>query len=94
MAERNLYGVFDAKLEKGEEIVVEVSPLPSTVIEADENNEIVRLGTVDCGGESSVAVNFGGNTFLSDYLLIQRNADDDIDFWIRCDDSHLGVNEE
>jgi len=36
----------------------------------------------------------GGITYVSDYVLIQRNDEGAVDFWLRCDDSYLGLNDE
>lgn len=93
-AERTFYGLFDAKLEVGEEITVESSTKSfSSTLSVDESNSYVAVGEASFGGVERM-LSFGGITYLSDYLLVQRNTKGAIDFWLRCDDAYLGLNEE
>jgi len=84
-----VYGVFDARLDEGEELSIQTSDgVIDKKIQANASNELIKLGTI--GGRP---FRIGGITYLSDYLLILRGPDEEIDLWLRCDDAYLGRNE-
>lgn len=87
---KNHYGVFDLKLEQGEELVVKVSSTPASRYNtnADEVNEPLLLGMI----EETTPLYLGTITYVTDYIMIQRNAEGAISFWLRADNSYLGVN--
>lgn len=91
LAEKTAYGVFDKKLEQGEELTIyargDKMDDKKYTLSAYKNNENCYLGEI--GGKSFY---FGGITYLSDYLMITRGDDGEIDFWLRSDDSYLGVS--
>lgn len=94
-APKIVYGIFDRKLSVGEELTVATTTTLSTIIAAEEANEPRVLGTVDFGGDvGASSLELGRVTFLSDYLLIQRNTEGAIDLWLRADDAYQGVSEE
>ena len=95
---KNHYGVFDLKLEQGEAIQIQTSRSStsasacsihkfSTV--ADETNEPTFLGIVN-----DTPLYYGTITYITDYLLIQRDVEDTISIWLRMDESYLGVSQE
>mmetsp|Transcript_30306 Transcript_30306/g.54879 ORF Transcript_30306/g.54879 Transcript_30306/m.54879 type:complete len:294 (-) Transcript_30306:76-957(-) len=92
-APKNHYGVFDLLLENGEELTVLTTggdhDSIHTQIIADEANEPVEIGSV--GQEQ---LQFGGITYVSDYVMIQRSPDGAIDFFLRADLSYLGATKE
>lgn len=93
-AERTYYGLFYAKLEVGEELTVQTDDgVIDTNVIVDETNEPLPLGTVESAVGKKV-LSMGGITYVSDYVLIQRNVEGLLSFWIRCDDSYLGLNDE
>lgn len=92
--QKNNYGIFDLELEHGEELAIATiaeddREIMSTKVIADEANEVVDLGTVE-----QAQLQFGGITYVSDYLLIQRGSDDAIDFFLRADRFYLGATKE
>lgn len=88
---RNHYGIFDLTVENGEKLSISTRGGGtdyvniSTEITADEANEPVNLGTA-----GRVQLQFGGITYVSDYVMIQRRPDGSIDFYLRADESYLG----
>jgi len=95
LAPKNHYGVFDASLAEGEEITMRTSDGAIDVnVYANEANEAVTLGSMTVGG-SDFALQLGGVTYVSDYLVIQRNGEGRLsDIWLRCDDAYMGKNAE
>ena len=93
-APKTYYGLFYAKLEVGEELTIEANTgsLRASIPVVD-TNEPNPLGMVDCNGAERL-LSMGGITYVSDYVLIQRNDEGAVDFWLRCDDSYLGLNDE
>mmetsp|Transcript_17668 Transcript_17668/g.25796 ORF Transcript_17668/g.25796 Transcript_17668/m.25796 type:complete len:301 (+) Transcript_17668:88-990(+) len=93
-APKNHFGLFDLKLEDGEELTVWTTTDTETAlcatILADEKNEPNVLGMVD-NVDLDMPLTLGGITYISDYIMIQRDEEGDIDLWMRCDDSYLGV---
>merc|ERR1712176_516156 len=87
-AAKNHYGLFYASLENGEEITFKGDGM-NTIVLADEKNQSVELGTT-VGG---YVLHYGGITYVSDYLLMQRDAQGLYDVWLRCDEAYLGKNE-
>jgi len=92
----NHYGTFDLPLENGEELSISTTGgcehdnnNVSAKIIADEANEPVDLGTV-----GQAQLQFGGITYVSDYVMIQRRPDGAIDFFLRADESYLGATAE
>jgi len=91
----NHYGIFDLTVENGEKLSVSTRGGGtdyvniSTEITADEANEPVNLGTA-----GRVQMQFGGITYVSDYVMIQRRPDGSIDFYLRADESYLGATAE
>merc|ERR1712127_484595 len=93
---KNHYGIFDLKLSNGEELAISATAggngceeMISVEVEADEANAPASLGAV---GETELQ--FGGVTYISDYVLIQRRSDDTIDFYLRADTAYLGASDE
>ena len=86
---KNHYGVFDLKLEDGEELLIEVNSNPTYRFNthADAANQPLILGMI----EETTPLCLGKITYISDYIMIQRDAKDAISFWLRADDSYLGV---
>jgi len=95
LAPKNHYGVFDASLAEGEEVTMKTSDgAIDTTVCASEANDPVALGKVTVAG-SDCALQLGGVTYVSDYLLVQRNEEGRLsDIWLRCDDAYLGKNVE
>lgn len=99
-AERTYYGLFDAKLENGERLMVETNTgSVHAEFTLDESNDpfVVDMVNVNFGvdgEEMQTPLSLGRITYISDYLLIQRDGEGALDFWLRCDDSYLGVVEE
>ncbi len=93
-AAKNHYGIFYAKLEVGERLTIETSNNSlCKVITVDDTNDPNPLGYVELGASEHLLFT-GGISYVSDYLLIQRNAEGALDIWVRCDDSYLGFREE
>jgi len=93
---KNHYGVFDAKLENGEELTIKTNTVargssPCGTVVADEKNESLVLGNVE-HVNLDMPLTFGKITYISDYVLIQRYGEGGLDLWLRCDDSYLGVD--
>jgi len=95
LAPKNHYGIFDASLAEGEEITMKTSDGAIDItVGANEANEPVAFGKVTVAG-SDRALQLGGVTYVSDYLLVQRNGEGRLsDIWLRCDDAYLGQNVE
>ena len=93
-APRSYYGLFDLKLDNGEELIVESknNSFRRDVV-ADETNTRIDLGLISSGDDKRLLF-LGGLTYVSDYILVERDAEGAIDFWMRCDESYLGLNEE
>ena len=102
LGRKNHYGVFDLKLEQGEELTIQMqtsrstdsSTSPTDSIHkfstvADETNEPKFLGMVN-----DVPLYYGTITYITDYILIQRDFEDTATIWLRVDDSYLGVTQE
>lgn len=89
LAPKTPYGQFESALEVGEDITVETSNLISKTMSVKDNNEPVILGMLD-----DMPFCLGSISYITDYVLIQRNPEGAIDFWLRCDDSYQGVKEE
>lgn len=89
IAPKTPYGQFYSALEVGEDITVETSSLLSETFSVRDNNEPVSLGMLD-----DMPFCLGNISYITDYVLIQRNPEGAIDFWLRCDDSYQGVKEE
>ena len=89
---KNHYGQFDARLEDGEGLTVETAGVVAlcAAVVVDGGNRPIAVGNVECGGDADAPLTFGGITYISDYVLIQRNEEGDPDFWLRCDDSYFG----
>mmetsp|Transcript_4177 Transcript_4177/g.4862 ORF Transcript_4177/g.4862 Transcript_4177/m.4862 type:complete len:328 (+) Transcript_4177:168-1151(+) len=89
-APKNNYGLFDAQLVEGETVTISYSGnnMDKTFL-ASKLNEPIIFGMVD-----DLPLFFGGLTYLSDYILIQRGPEGDIDLWLRCDTGYLGQNKE
>lgn len=90
----NHYGIFDLTVENGEKLSISTRGGDeygniSTEITADEANEPVNLGTA-----GRVQLQFGGITYVSDYVMIQHRPDGSIDFFLRADESYLGATAE
>jgi len=93
LAPKNHYGVFDASLVEGEEVTVRTGDggVEVTVGASVENLPLI-MGSTVVGGVDRV-VQFGGVTYVSDYLLVQRDRDGGVsDIWLRIDDAYLGKN--
>lgn len=89
-APKNNYGTFYASLVEGEELTVRSSDgLINTVFCVSVSNEPISLGTT----ASRHLLHFGGITYISDYLLLQRNSEGLYDIWLRCDEVYLGKTE-
>jgi len=86
--EKNNYGLFDAQLKEGESVTIKTSTMETSFV-ASKANEPIAFDTVD-----DVPFYLGGLTYITDYLLIQRSEEGDIDLWLRCDDSYLGKNKK
>lgn len=97
-AEKNRYGLFDAKLVEGEEITVRTSDgAVDVTLESSEANEPVVLGTMnveDSGGDNCLLkLRYGSVTYVSDYLVLQRDEEGVVsDMWLRLDTAYLGKN--
>ena len=89
---KNHYGQFDARLEDGEGLTIETAGVVAlcAAVVVDGGNRPIAVGNVECGGDADAPLTFGGITYISDYVLIQRNEEGDPDFWLRCDDSYFG----
>eukprot|EP00588_Corethron_pennatum_P022459 CAMPEP_0194326800 /NCGR_PEP_ID=MMETSP0171-20130528/38416_1 /TAXON_ID=218684 /ORGANISM="Corethron pennatum, Strain L29A3" /LENGTH=287 /DNA_ID=CAMNT_0039086529 /DNA_START=95 /DNA_END=958 /DNA_ORIENTATION=+ len=87
LAPKIVYGTFDAPLGEREEITIRSSDGLVKQICATESNDISILGMA--GGS---LLQLGGITYLSDYILIQRDQKGLTDVWLRCDDAYLGKN--
>ena len=93
---KSRYGIFYARLEDGEELTIEVddgSISTSNSVTCSATNEIIPLGRVKYNGEER-PIFMGGITYISDYILIQRNEKGLIYLWMRCDKSYLGFGDE
>jgi len=90
--QRNNYGLFDKIIENGEELTMSTSGSinTSTKIIASELNEQIELASID----EKIKLYFGGITYIEDYIMIQRSPDGLIDFFLRADESYLGVSDE
>lgn len=91
---KNHYGVFDASLAEGEEVTVRTSDGSiDTTMSASETNEPTILDkTVNAGEDFEIQL--GGVTYVSDYLVLQRNSEGTLsDLWLRVDVAYLGKNE-
>jgi len=96
---KNHYGVFDLKLEQGEELTIQLHASRSNTLltgstykfstVVDETNEPKFLGIVN-----DAPLYYGTITYITDYVLIQRDVDGATTIWIRVDDSYLGVSQE
>jgi len=89
---KNFYGIFDKKISSGEELTFTVlgkdeSIVSSTNTIADNNNEPIVLTKV----LDDKPLQYGGITYITDYIMIQRSEGGGIDFWLRADESYLGV---
>lgn len=95
---KNHYGVFDLKLEQGEDLNIQIQTSRSststcsihkfsTVV--DGTNESTFLGIVN-----DTPLYYGTIIYITDYLLIQRDVEDTITIWLRMDESYLGVSQE
>lgn len=95
LAPKNHYGVYDASLAEGEEITIKASDgAIDTTVPASETNEPATLGRMTVAGSDCV-LQLGGVTYVSDYLLMQRDGEGELsDMWLRCDDAYLGKNAE
>ncbi len=120
---KNHYGVFDLKLEHGENLTVKlvssdermdldaefhavvdeenrvnvlgVIPTPSTsTVEEQQQDEEMNDVVDSIVNTQSTPLSIGSVTYITDYVMVQRNEDGAIDFWLRADDSYLGVKEE
>ena len=92
---KNHYGIFDLKLSNGENLTVRIidgdeEDVVCTNVVASDSNEPVLLGTL---GKDDRSIYLGGITYVTDYILIQRDKDGKIDLWVRADDTHLGVKD-
>uniref|UniRef100_A0A7S3Q0U3 Uncharacterized protein n=1 Tax=Chaetoceros debilis TaxID=122233 RepID=A0A7S3Q0U3_9STRA len=86
----NHYGVYDLKLVDGEALTIATTGNDDDIcinINADESNSQNALGKI---GQEQLY--FGGITYISDYVMIQRSPEGDIDFMLRADDSYLGIS--
>mmetsp|Transcript_1925 Transcript_1925/g.2671 ORF Transcript_1925/g.2671 Transcript_1925/m.2671 type:complete len:291 (-) Transcript_1925:129-1001(-) len=90
LGKKTPYGVFDAQLKEGESVTVETSSLQHSFAASESNEPII------CGMVQDRPLCFGGGiTYITDYILIQRGPEGDIDVWLRLDDGYLGkTNEE
>jgi len=92
-APKNHYGIFDLRLSVGEQLTVNVVTQKDVIISAnllvDDANEPVILGMLD----EDKPLYFGGFTYLTDYIMIQRNPDGKVDLLLRVDDSYFGVKD-
>lgn len=93
---KNYYGIFDLKISVGEELTVKVVgggghdvTIHESMTVADDANEPVLLGTLN----DNKSLYLGGITYLTDYIMIQRDPDGKIDLWVRADESYLGVKD-
>lgn len=90
---RNHYGLWDKTLQNGEDLTILIAGKDATDISAeivsDEKNEPMDLGSL-----GQAQVQFGGITYVSDYAMIQRTPEGATDFFLRVDDSYLGVTDE
>lgn len=86
----NHYGVYDLKLADGEALTISTTGNGDDIsinINADECNSRNTLGDI---GQEQLC--FGGITYISDYVMIQRSPEGEIDFMLRADDSYLGIS--
>lgn len=93
LAPKNHYGVFDKKLEHGEELTISTIGSDTSIsakVIASEMNGQVELGILD----QDVQLKFGGITCIEDYVMIQRSPEGLIDFFLRVDNSYLGRSDE
>jgi len=92
-APKSPYGIFDLKLSRGEQLTAKVTNQKDTIIShnflADNSNEPMILGAVD----EDRPIYLGKITYMTDYIMIQRNQDGKVDFWLRADDSYFGVKD-
>ncbi len=122
---KNHYGIFDLKLEHGEDLTVRVLSADErmdldcefhTVVNEDNNVHVLGViptttttTTTSEGQEEkkedtdnyddglqihnthSATLSLGSITYITDYVMIQRNENGAIDFWVRADESYLGV---
>lgn len=90
---RNHYGLWDKTLQNGEDLTISIAGKDATDISveivSDEKNEPMDLGSL-----GQAQVQFGGITYVSDYAMIQRTPEGATDFFLRVDDSYLGVTDE
>jgi len=106
---KNHYGIFDKKLSCGEELTFNVLNgmsgdcsccgseeggeliISSASIVADDNNEPMLFANL----LDNIPLYYGGITYVTDYIMIQRRGQEigEIDFWLRADDSYLGVTD-
>jgi len=100
---RNHYGVFDLKLESGEELMIfTVGGRRGDGGDLDFGNDISVMTTaqeenesIDLGKMGPMQLRFGAITFISDYVMIQRSpVDGAIDFFLRVDKSYLGASDD
>ena len=94
-APRTHYGLFDAKLNAGEEVTVETSTCSlRTKYLASEKNDPIYLGLAIDSDKKEWPLSIGKITYISDYILIHRNREGASSFWLRCDNFYLGQNDE
>ncbi len=90
---KNYYGIFDKKLSCGEDLTFKVmmgegeSIISSTNTVAGNSNELMVLKMLP----NNKPLYYGGITYITDYIMIQRGQGGDINFCLRADDSYLGV---
>lgn len=78
---KTYYGQFDAHLQKGEELTIKAEGDRidfSGVVLASPDNEVVQVGLL-----GAYPLTYGGITYLSDYIMIMRDAAGAVDVWLR-----------
>merc|ERR1719356_722707 len=89
---KNHYGVFDLNLEEGEHIDFRATGAGVDLF----SKQVTVSGDVDSSLEiglftSKVKLQFGKVTYISDYLMIQRGLENEIDLFLRNDKAYLGA---